>query len=65
MANAWQKEFKLYSYFEKGCRKKGTRQSRKVFWVVLSLLFFKEILREWHERGHGRMFANTKGKQQK
>ena len=33
----------LYSYFEKGCRKKCTRQSRKVLWVVLSLLFFKEI----------------------
>ena len=65
MANAWQKEFKLYSYFEKGCRKKCTRQSRKVFWVVLSLLFFKEILREWHERGHGRMFASAKGRQQK
>ena len=25
-----------YSYFEKGCRKKWTRQSRKVLWVVLS-----------------------------
>ena len=32
-----------YSCFEKGCRKKCTRQSRKVLWVVLSALFFKEI----------------------
>ena len=31
-----------YSYFEKGCRKKCTRQSRKVLWVVLSSLFFKQ-----------------------
>ena len=29
--------------FEKGCRKKCTRQSRKVLLVVLSSLFFKEI----------------------
>ena len=33
----------VYSRFEKGCRKKCTRQSRKVLWVVLSSLFFKEI----------------------
>ena len=39
-----------YSYFEKGCRKKCTRQSRKVLWVVLRSLFFTEILKEWHER---------------
>ena len=32
----------IYSYFEKGCRKKCTRQSRKVLWVVLSSLFFKK-----------------------
>ena len=30
-----------YSCFEKGCRKKCTRQSRKVLWVVFSSLFFK------------------------
>ena len=30
-----------YSYFEKGCRKKCTRQSRKVLWVVLSSLLKK------------------------
>ena len=33
----------IYTYFEKGCRKKCTRQFRKVLWVVLSSLFFKEI----------------------
>ena len=32
----------MYSYFEKGCRKKCTRQSRKVLWVILRSLFFKE-----------------------
>ena len=32
-----------YSCFDKVCRKKCTRQSRKVLWVVLSSLFFKEI----------------------
>ena len=30
-----------YSYFKKGCRKKCTRQSRKVLWVGFSSLFFK------------------------
>ena len=33
----------VYSYFEKGCRKKCTRQSRKVLWGVLSSLFFNDI----------------------
>ena len=33
----------VYCYFEKGCRIKCTRQSRKVLWMVLSSLFFKEI----------------------
>ena len=32
----------VYNYFEKGCRKKCTRQSRKVLWVILRALFFKE-----------------------
>ena len=37
-------EHAVYSYFEKGCRKKCTRQSRNwVLSVVLSALFFKEI----------------------
>ena len=40
--------FQVYStlqlqYFEKGCRKKSTRQSRKVLWVVLNSLFFKGV----------------------
>ena len=33
----------INSYFEKGCQKKCTRQSRKIMWVVLSSMFFKEI----------------------
>ena len=32
----------VYSYFEKGCRKKCTRQCRRVLWVILRSLFFKE-----------------------
>ena len=36
------KRWSVYSYFEKGCRKKCTRQSRKVLWVILRSLFFKE-----------------------
>ena len=39
------KLYSVNSYFEKGCRKKCTRQSRKVLGVVLSSLFFKEIWR--------------------
>ena len=54
----------IYSYFEKGYGKKCTRQSRKVLWVVLSSLFFKEIWKNG-TRGHGRMFASAKGKQRK
>ena len=42
-ASATLKWFKIYSYFEKGSRKKYTRQSRKVLWVALRALFFKEI----------------------
>ena len=51
----------IYSYFEKGCRKTCTRQTRKVLWVVLSSLLFKEIWKNG-TRGHGRMFARAKGK---
>ena len=39
----------IYSYFEKDCRKKCKRQSRKALWVVLSLLFFKDIWKNWYE----------------
>ena len=39
----FQDNLTIYSYFGKGCRKKCTRQSRKVWCVVLSALFFKEI----------------------
>ena len=51
-----------YIDFEKGCRMKCTRQTRKVLWVVLSSLFFGEI---WISgtRGHKRMFAHAEGKQ--
>ena len=54
----------VYGHFEKGCQIKCTRQPRKELWVVLSLLFFKEI---WKNvtGGHGRMCASAKGKQQK
>ena len=45
--------------FEKGCRKKCTRQSRKVLWVVLSSPFFKQVWKNG-ERGHGRMFRVLK-----
>ena len=41
----------LYTYFEKGCPKKRTRQSRKVLWVALNSLFFKEIWKNG-TRGH-------------
>ena len=55
----------VYSYFEKGCRKKiYTWQSRKALWVVLSSLFFKEIWKNG-KSGHGHMSASTKEKQQK
>ena len=39
-------------------------QSRKVLWVALRALFFKEIWKNG-TGGHGHMFASTKGKQQK
>ena len=48
-----------YSYFKKGCRKRGTRQSQKVLWVILSSLFFKEISKNG-KRSHGRVFASAK-----
>ena len=50
--------------FEKGCRIKCTRQPRKVLWVVLSSLFFKEIWKNGR-RGSVHMSASAKGKQQK
>jgi len=47
--------------FRERLSQKWTRQSRKVLWVVLSSLFFKEIWKNGM-RGHGRMFASAKGK---
>ena len=40
----------VYSYFEKGCRKKCTWQTQKALWVVLSSLFCKESWKNWYER---------------
>ena len=54
----------IYRHFEKGWSQKWTRQSRKVLWVVLSSLFVKEIWKNGM-RGHGLMFASSKGKQRK
>ena len=48
---------KIYSYFKKGCWKRGTQQSRKALWVVLSSLFFKEI----GTKGRGNVFVSAKG----
>ena len=55
-----------YRYFEKGCREKCTRQrpSRKVLWVALGWMFSKEIWKNG-KRGHRRVFAIAKGKQQR
>ena len=53
----------IYSYFEKGCRKKCTWQALKVLSVVLNSLFFKEIWKNG-TRDHRHMFAVAKGKQQ-
>ena len=41
-----------------------TRQSRKVMWVVLNSLFFRELCKN-EKRGHGGMFPGAKEKQQK
>ena len=40
----------VYSYFEKGCRIKCTRQPRKVLWVVFQFTVFQGNLKEWQER---------------
>ena len=53
----------VYNYFEKGCRKKCTPQSRNSLWMVFSSLFFKDILKNG-KRGHGLMYESAKGKQQ-
>ena len=53
----------VYSCFEKR-RKKWTRQSWKVLWVVLSALFSNEIWKNGMS-GHGRMLTSANEKQQK
>jgi len=52
---------RVYSYVEKGCRKKCTWQSRKVLWMVLNASFFKEVWKN-DTRRHGRTFASAKRK---
>ena len=54
----------IYSYFEKGCQKKCTRQSQMVLWVVFSSLFFKGLWKNG-KMGHGYMSASAEGKQKK
>ena len=62
---SWSKPYdNAYSYFEKGCPKKCTRQSRKVLWVVSSSLFLKEIWKNGM-KGNELMFASAKGTYQK
>ena len=56
--------FIVYRCFKKGCRKKCTRQSQKVLWVVLSALFSKEIWKNGMT-GPESMFASANRKQQK
>ena len=43
----------VYSFFEKGCQEKCTRQSWKALWVVLSSLFFQRNVKELARKGHG------------
>ena len=50
--------------FQERLSEKVHGQSRKVLWVILSPLFFKEISKNG-TRNHGRMFASGKGKEQK
>ena len=54
-----------YSYFDKGWRKKCTRQCRKVLWVILSSQSVFNKIWKNGTRGYGQMCASTKGKQQK
>ena len=53
---------RIDSYFKKLSEK--VHATIPILWVVLSSLFFKEILNNG-ERGHGRMFVSAKGEQQK
>ena len=54
----------VYSCFEKGCRRKCTRQSRKVLWVGFEFTVLERNLKEWYERPWT-MFPSAKAKQQK
>ena len=61
----FEKEVTVYRYFEKGWRKKFTRQCRKVLWVVLSSLFFNEMRKNDTRLSSCTYVWSTKGKQQK
>ena len=62
--NHRQKSWDTYSYFEKGCRKKCTRQSRKALWVV-SVHCSSEKFERIGTKGQENVFASANGKQQK
>ena len=58
-----------YSYFEKGCRKKCTRQSLKGFMGGFEFTVLQRNLKEWHEsrspfdgRLHERPLLNSKSR---
>ena len=55
----------IYSYFERGCQGKCTRQSWKALWVVFGSFFFSKKFERIGTKGHGNVFASAKGKQQK
>ena len=52
-----------YSYFEKGCPIKCTRQPQKCIVRGLEFTVFQRNLKQWQEiRGHEHMSASAKGK---
>ena len=60
----WQISLHFHTVISRKVVGKGARDNAEILWVVLSSLFFKEIWKN-ETRGHGRMFASAKGKQQK
>ena len=57
-------EMKAITHMALRLTRGNTAISRKVLWVVLSSLFFKEILKNC-TRGHGRLFASAKENKKK
>ena len=55
----------IYSYFQKGCREKSKRQSRKALWAVLSVHCSSEKFERIGTKGHENVFASANGMQQK